>query len=201
MLFESLGATQIVEGGQSMNPSAADLVEAIGRTRAESVFLLPNNSNVVLAAEQAATLSEKNVRVIRTDSIPAGLAAMVAFDPSRDAEENAEEMEEAVAAVATGAVTVASKDAQLNGLAVRKGNFLGLADGEPVAQGTSFDEVARAVVDKLLAEPRGVMTLLTGADEPDVKALVTALEEQHPGLELEVHPGGQPLYPLLLSAE
>ena len=200
-LFESLGATQIVEGGQSMNPSAADLVEAIGRTRAESVILLPNNSNVVLAAEQAATLSEKNVRVIRTDSIPAGLAAMVAFDPSRDAQENAAEMEEAVAAVATGAVTVASKDAQLNGLAVRKGNFLGLADGEPVAQGEDFDEVARAVVDRLLSEPRGVMTLLTGADEPDVKALVTALEAQHPDLELEVHPGGQPLYPLLLSAE
>jgi dihydroxyacetone kinase-like predicted kinase len=103
--------------------------------------------------------------------------------------------------VATGAVTVASKDAQLNGLAVQKGNFLGLADGEPVAQGTDFDEVAHAVVERLLAEPRGVMTLLTGADEPDVKALVSALEAQHPGLELEVHPGGQPLYPLLLSAE
>jgi DAK2 domain fusion protein YloV len=201
ILFESLGATQIVQGGQSMNPSAADLVDAIGRARAKSVLLLPNNSNVVLAAEQAATLSDKTVRVIRTESIPAGLAAMVAFDPSRDAEANAEEMEEAVATVATGAVTVASKDAQLNGLTVQKGNFLGLADGEPVAQGEDFDEVARAVVERLLAEPRGVMTLLTGADQPDVEALVSALEAQHPDLELEVHPGGQPLYPLLLSAE
>ena len=90
---------------------------------------------------------------------------------------------------------------QLNGIAVQKGNFLGLAEGEPVAQGTSFDEVARAVIDKLLAEPRGVMTLLTGADEPDVQSLVALLEQQHPGLEFEVHPGGQPLYPLLLSAE
>jgi dihydroxyacetone kinase-like predicted kinase len=200
-LFESLGATQIVEGGQSMNPSAADLVDAIARTRADAVIVLPNNSNVVLAAEQAAELSEKNVRVIRTDSIPAGLAAMVAFDASRDADENAQEMEEAVAVVATGAVTIASKDAQLNGLAVQKGNYLGLADGEPVAQGANFDEVARAVVDRLLSEPRGVMTLLTGADEPDVQSLVAALEQQHPSLELEVHPGGQPLYPLLLSAE
>jgi dihydroxyacetone kinase-like predicted kinase len=184
-----------------MNPSAADLVAAIGRTRADSAILLPNNSNVVLAAEQAAALSEKNVRVIRTDSIPAGLAAMVAFDPTRDVEANVEEMEEAVATVATGAVTIASKDAQLNGLAVQKGNFLGLADGEPVAQGTDFDEVARAVVDRLLLQPRGVMTLLTGSDEPDVGALVAELEAKHPDLELEVHPGGQPLYPLLLSAE
>jgi dihydroxyacetone kinase-like predicted kinase len=165
------------------------------------VILLPNNSNVVLAAEQAAELAEKSVRVIRTDSIPAGLAAMVAFDGSRTADENAAEMEEAVAAVATGAVTVASKDAQLNGLAVQKGNFLGLADGEPVAQGEDFDAVAQAVIDRLLAEPRGVMTLLTGADEPDVQPLVAALEQQHPSLELEVHQGGQPLYPLLLSAE
>jgi dihydroxyacetone kinase-like predicted kinase len=200
-LFESLGATQIVEGGQSMYPSAADLVEAIGRARSDEVILLPNNSNVVLAAEQAAELAEKSVRVIRTDSIPAGLAAMVAFDGSRTADENAAEMEEAVAAVATGAVTVASKDAQLNGLAVQKGNFLGLADGEPVAQGEDFDAVAQAVIDRLLAEPRGVMTLLTGADEPDVQPLVAALEQQHPSLELEVHQGGQPLYPLLLSAE
>ena len=200
-LLERLGASHNVEGGPSMNPAAADLVDAIGRTHAASVLLLPNNSNVVLAAEQAATLSERNVRVIRTDSIPAGLAAMVAFDPSREAEANAGDMEEAVATVATGAVTVASKDSQLNGLAVQKGNFLGLADGEPVAQGADFDEVARAVVDRLLSRPRGVMTLLTGSDEPDVTALVAELGAQHPGLELEVHPGGQPLYPLLLSAE
>ncbi len=201
MLFESLGATQIVQGGQSMNPAAADLVAAIQRARSQAVIVLPNNSNVVLAAEQAAELSEKNVRVVRTDSIPAGLAAMVAFDPSREADDNIADMEEAIAAVATGAVTVASKDAQLNGLAVQKGNFLGLADGEPVAQGASFDTVARAVVDKLLSEPRGVMTLLTGADEPNVQSLVAELEAQHPSLELEVHQGGQPLYPLLLSAE
>jgi dihydroxyacetone kinase-like predicted kinase len=201
VLFESLGATQIVEGGQSMNPAAADLVEAIQRARSDAVIVLPNNSNVVLAAEQAAELSEKSVRVVRTDSIPAGLAAMVAFDPARDVDENVGDMEDAVASVATGAVTVASKDAQLNGLAVQKGNFLGLADGKPVAQGESFDIVARAVVDRLLAEPRGVMTLLTGADEPDVEPLVAALGEQHPSLELEVHQGGQPLYPLLLSAE
>jgi dihydroxyacetone kinase-like predicted kinase len=200
-LYESLGATQIVEGGQSMNPAAADLLAAIERARADDVIVLPNNPNVVLAAEQAAGLSDKRVSVIRTDSIPAGLAALVAFDPSRDADANVAEMEEALAAVATGAVTVASKDAQLNGLRIRKGNFLGLAGGKPIAEGASFDEVATAVVERLLAEPRGVMTLLTGAEEPDLAPLIARVEAQHPDVELEVHEGGQPHYPLLLSAE
>jgi DAK2 domain fusion protein YloV len=200
-LFESSGATQIVEGGQSMNPSAAQLVAAVERARAPSVFVLPNNSNVILAAEQAAELSPKDVRVIRTDSIPAGLAAIVAFDGSLDADDNAAAMEEAVASVVTGSVTIASKDAQLNGVAIRKGNFLGLAGGQPVAQGKDFDEVAHAVFERLLAEPRGFVTLLTGAHPPDVTKLVAALERRHPGLELEVHEGGQPHYPLLVSAE
>jgi DAK2 domain fusion protein YloV len=132
-LFETSGATQMVEGGQSMNPSASELVAAIERARAPTVFVLPNNSNVILAAEQASRLTQKDARVIRTDSIPAGLAALVAFDPSRDAEANTAAMEDALTSIATGAVTIASKDAQLNGIAIRKGNFLGLAGDEPVA--------------------------------------------------------------------
>jgi len=200
-LFESSGASQIVEGGQSMNPSAAELVAAIDRARAPSVFVLPNNSNVILAAEQAAELSAKDVHVVRTNSIPAGLAAIVAFDGSRTAETNATSMEEALASVATGSVTIASKDAQLDGFAIRKGNFLGLAGGEPVAQGEEFEEVARAVFERLLAEPRGFVTLLTGEHGPDVTKLVAALKDEHPELELEVHEGGQPHYPLLVSAE
>jgi len=200
-LYESLGATLIVEGGQSMNPAASDLVAAIELAHANNVIVLPNNSNVVLAAEQAAELTDKRVHVIRTESIPAGLAVMVAFDPSHDASTNVADMEEALASVSTGAVTIASKDAKLNGLQIAKGNFLGLAEGEPVAQGESFDEVAKAVVARLLAEPRGVMTLLTGAEEPDLAALIALVEAEHPDVELEVHEGGQPHYPLLLSAE
>jgi uncharacterized protein len=200
-LFESLGATQIVEGGPSMNPSAADLVAAISRAHADSVVILPNDSNVVLSAEQAASLAGRDVRVVHTESIPEGLAAMVAFDPSRGVDENVAEMDEAVAAVVTGSVTIASKDAKLNGVTITKGSFLGLAEGKAISSGDSFDTVARAVVEQLLAEPRGVLTLLTGADEPNVEALVAALEVEHPDVELEVHEGGQPHYPLLLSAE
>jgi DAK2 domain fusion protein YloV len=200
-LFERSGASQIVEGGQSMNPSAAELLAAIDRARAPTVFVLPNNSNVILAAEQAAGLSDKDVRVVRTDSIPAGLAAIVAFETWRDADENEAAIEEAVASVGAGVVTIASKDAQLNGLTIHKGNYLGLAGGEPVAQGERFDDVAGLVVDRLLAEPRGIVTLLKGADEPDVTALLAALTERHPDVEVEVHEGGQPHYALLIAAE
>jgi dihydroxyacetone kinase-like predicted kinase len=184
-----------------MNPSAAELVAAIDRARAQTVFLLPNNSNVILAAEQAAELSDKDVRVIRTGSIPAGLAAIVAFEAWRDADDNAAAIEDAVATVGAGSVTIASKDAQMNGLAIRKGDYLGLVDEEPVAQGDSFDDVSSAVVERLLAEPRGIVTLLKGSDEPDVAALVAALGERHPDVEVEVHEGGQPHYSLLIAAE
>ena len=200
-LFETLGATSFVEGGQTMNPSTADLVAAVERTGAAEVVLLPNNSNVIMSAEQAAQLAGKPVHVVASDSIPAGLAAIVAFDPQRAAEENAAEMREVLESIATGEVTVASRDAQLNGLAVPKGSFLGLADGEAVAVGESFEEVAGQVVDRLLAEPRGMLTLLRGAEAPDLDALVASLAKQHPDVEVDVQDGGQPHYPLLLSAE
>jgi DAK2 domain fusion protein YloV len=200
-LFESLGAARIVEGGQTMNPSTADLVAAIEAAPGGDVILLPNNANVVLSAEQAGRLASKHVEVVATDSLQAGLAAMVAFNPDRSAAENAGEMRDVLAAVATGEVTVASRDVELNGLSVRKGAYLGLAAGRPVAGGPDFDEVAAAVAERLLAEPHDVLTLLTGDAEPDVARLVERLRARHPELELDVQHGGQPHYPLLLSAE
>ncbi len=200
-LFESLGATRVVAGGQSMNPSTAELVEAVDSASADGVILLPNNSNVLLTAEQAVELAGKQVRVVPTDSIQAGLAAMVAFDPERTPEENAAEMGEALAGVATGEVTVASRDVELNGLSIRKGAFLGLAGGEPIAGGSDFDDVVLAVVARLLDEPRDVLTLLIGEDRPELDDLLRLFGERYPALEVEVQEGGQPHYPLLLSAE
>jgi len=200
-LFESLGATKIVEGGQTMNPSTAELVAAVDSTGAPEVVLLPNNSNVILSAEQAVGLTAKAVELVPTDSIQAGLAAMVAFQPERSATENVAEMREILEGVATGEVTIASRDVEMNGLAVRKGAWLGLADGQAVAGGADFEEVAAAVAERLLSEPRGVLTLLTGADEPELEGLLERIEELHPDLELDVQAGGQPHYPLLLSAE
>ena len=200
-LFESYGAAKVIEGGQTMNPSTADIVAAIQATRATEVLVLPNNSNVILSAEQAAKLVDKQVRVIPSRSVPAGLAAIVRYLPSLSAEENEAAMLEALDQVCTGEVTVASRDVELDGVAVRKGAWLGLADGAAVASSSDFDEVAWAVVEKLLGDGREVLTLLTGEDEPDLAGFLRRLEEQHPAVELDVQPGGQPHYPLLLSAE
>ena len=199
-LFESFDAV-VVDGGRTMNPATSELLDAVERAPAPEVVLLPNNGNVIMAAEQAAANAEKTVRVVPTRSLQAGLAALVAFDPALGADDNAAALGEAVAGVATGAVTVASRDVQLNGVAVEKGKWLGLADGEPVAGGETFDEVVRAVLDELLAEPRDVLTLLTGEDAPVLDGLLSMLEAEHPALELEVHQGGQPNYPLLMAAE
>ena len=200
-LFASLGAAWIIEGGQTMNPATAELLAAIEEARAPEVIVLPNNGNVILSAEQAASLAAKPVHVIHADSIPAGLAAMVAFDPHASGEENAAAMREVIEGVATGEVTVASRDAELNGFMIRKGHYLGLAGGTAVAEGESFDEVAAEVVERLLAEPRGVLTLLTGAEPPQLDRLLSRVAERHPEVELDVQEGGQPHYPLLLSAE
>jgi DAK2 domain fusion protein YloV len=199
-LFESLGA-RVVDGGRTMNPATADILAAIESAPAGEVVVLPNNKNVIMSAEQAADHSSKTARVVPTVSIQAGLAAMVAFDATRSAMENVSEMHDALESVTTGAVTVASRDVDTNGVAIRKGAWLGLADGEPVAGGESFDEVARIVVERMLSEPRGVLTLLTGEEPPPLDALLAELETRHPEVELEVHEGGQPHYALLLAAE
>ena len=199
-LFESFGAV-VVDGGKTMNPSTADLVAAIEQAPGREVIVLPDNGNVILASEQAAENATKVVRVVPTRSLQAGLAALVAFDPSQHAEENVAAMQEASEAVATGAVTIASRDVQLNGVAVQKGRWLGLADGEPVVGGDTFDEVAGAVLERLLREPRSIVTLLTGESPPSLDGLLARIASEHPDVELDVHEGGQPHYPLLLAAE
>ncbi|HZR96182.1 MAG TPA: DAK2 domain-containing protein [Gaiellaceae bacterium] len=204
-LFESLatgvGPLEIVEGGQTMNPSTSDLLRAVQSLDAEEAIILPNNSNIVLAAEHAAAHADRTVEVVHATSIPAGLAAMVAFDGTRSAADNAAEMRDAVAAVATGEVTIASRDVQMNGIAIRRGDWLGLADGEPVAGGGDFDAVVEAVVERLLAGPRGLLTVLTGADEAPLDGVLARIAERHPDVDVDVQAGGQPHYHLLLSAE
>lgn len=200
-LFEQYGATRVLEGGQTMNPSTQEIVDAIEATPATEVLVLPNNSNVILSAEQAATMATKPVRVIPSRSVQAGLAAIVRYLPSLTAAENETAMLEALAQVATGEVTVASRDVELDGVAVRKGAYLGLAEGKAVASSQDFEEVACAVVERLLGNGREVLTLLTGADEPDLDGFLRRLQKAHPDIELDVQPGGQPHYPLLLAAE
>jgi DAK2 domain fusion protein YloV len=199
-LFESLGA-RVVDGGRTMNPSTADLLAAVEAASAGEVVLLPDSRNVLMAAEHAAANASRQVRVVPATTVQAGLAALVEFDPARGADENAAAMTIAAEAVSTGAVTIASRDADSNGVAIRRGAWLGLADGEPVAVGDTFDDVARAVLGRLLADPREIVTLLAGEGAPPLDGLLAEVATAHPGLELEVHDGGQPHYALLLAAE
>jgi fatty acid kinase len=200
-LFESLGATRVIEGGQTMNPSTAEILEAIEATPADEVLVLPNNANVTLTAEQAAGLSSKPVRVVPSRSVQAGLAAMGRYVPTNSPEQNERDMLEALASAATGEVTIASRDAELDGVAIRKGGYLGLVGETAVAAGDDLHAVVTEVVERVLAGEREWLGLLTGEGAPRLDGLVAAIEREHPDVHIEVHDGGQPHYPLLVVAE
>jgi hypothetical protein len=200
-LFESLGATRVIEGGQSMNPSAADILDAIESVPTDVVLLLPNNANVVLTAEQAAALSEKDVRVIPSRSVQAGFAAIGRFISSASADDNERALLEGLAGAVTGEITVAVRDAELDGVEIRKGEYLGLVDDTAVVSDGDLATAVQAVVERVLAGDREFLTILTGEGAPPLDGLVSALKRRHPGLEVEVHEGGQPHYPLLVVAE
>jgi DAK2 domain fusion protein YloV len=200
-LFESLGATRVIEGGQTMNPSAAEIVDAIEWVPAQEVIVLPNNGNVILAAEQAATLASKPVHVVPSRSVQAGFAAIVRFLPTSSPKENEAAMLDVLASVATGEVTVASRDARLNGVSIRKGAYLGLVDGSPIAADDDVDTVTLAVIEHLLTGAHERLDIITGENAPPLGALRSAIEGRYPAVEVEVHDGGQPHYPLLLVAE
>jgi len=200
-LFESLGATRVIEGGQTMNPSTAELVQAIEATPADEVLVLPNNSNVILTAEQAAELSSKPVRVIPSRSVQAGLAAMGRYISTNTPDQNEADMLGALASVTTGEVTVASRDAKLDGITIRKGAYLGLVDDAAVVADENLDMVVKEVVERVLAGEREWLGLLAGEDAPPLDRLVADLQRDHPEVEIEAHHGGQPHYPLLVVAE
>jgi DAK2 domain fusion protein YloV len=199
-LFESLGAV-CVDGGETMNPSTSDLVAAIESVPEGDVVVLPNSKNVVMAAEHAAREAAKEARVVATHTLQAGLGALVAYDGRRPLEENVSEMEEAAAAVRSGAVARASRTATVGPLEVEQGQFVGLVDGEPVTVGATLEPVAREVVERLLGEASEVLTILIGEEGEEAKSLVTGIRTAHPELEVEVHAGGQPHYPLLFGVE
>jgi dihydroxyacetone kinase-like predicted kinase len=203
-LFRSLGCAAVVDGGQSMNPSAAQLVQAISEVRGRQVVVLPNNSNVVLTAEQAATMAgERPVSVVPSTSIPAGLAAMVAFDAERDGAENVAEMTASLRHVHSAEITHAVRDSEADGVHVRKGQVIGLVDDSLVAAGEDLLEVFREVMRRLVEKDVELVTLLTSLNGWQVtpEQLSEAVTEVCPACEISLHEGGQPLYPLLVSAE
>ena len=184
-----------------MNPSTADIVAAIEATPATEVIVLPNNSNVILSAEQAVSLATRPARVVPSRSQQAGLAAMVRYLPSSSAQDNETAMTAALSDVATGEVVRASRTVELDGVAVREGEWLGLVDEVAVAASDDFEAVVVAVVEHVLGGGRELLTLLTGSEEPDLSRVLSRLGSDYPTVEIETHAGGQPHYPLLVFAE
>jgi uncharacterized protein len=200
-LFENLGASLVVEGGETMNPSTAEIVAAIDAVPASGVIVLPNNPNVLMAAEQAASLTSKDVRVVPSTSIQAGFAAAVRFLATSELTENETAMREALASVSTGEVSIASRDAQLNGVAVRRGQFFGLCSSGAVAADDAFEDVLLAVVERMLSPDHERIDLILGEGAPPVESVRAAIELAHPGLDVEVYEGGQPHHPVLAVSE
>ncbi len=201
-LFASLGATVLIEGGQTMNPSAEEILEGVSQAAAQSVVILPNNKNIILAAEQVARLADREVLVLPTRSLQAGLSALVGFEPTVSGPENVARMKESLSGLATAEVTRAVRDSRLDGLAIRKGDYLGLVDGQVVIAARDLARVVEEVADRLIDPEKEVLTVLLGDDgRAEAEASVALLRERYPDVEIEVYDGGQPHYPLLLSAE
>ena len=202
-VFRDTGATHLVTGGNTMNPSVRDLMDAIDRTSAETVYVLPNNKNIVPAAKQAAEQSKKNVFVVGTVSIPQGIAALLGFGPEDEPDRNVLNMEVARNAVVSGEITRAARDASIEGVDVRQGQFLALLDGKPRAAGDDLNPVLIDLVGEADVPSGGLVTLYWGEmlSSDDADSASQALQEAYDGLEVEVHRGGQPHYEFIVSIE
>jgi hypothetical protein len=203
-LFRDLGCHAVVDGGQSMNPSAAQLLEAVEALGADEVVVLPNNGNVILTAEQAAGMSSLHIAVVPSRSIPSGLAAMVAFEPDEDAVGNARLMQDAIADVRYAEVTHAVRDSELDGLKVMKGQAMGIVDGRLVAAADDIEGAFGGVLGEFArggAEYVTVLTALNGSSGTTREQLEELAARLAPDAEVSFHEGGQPLYPILASAE
>ena len=202
-VFQSLGVSAIVRGGQTMNPSTQDLLEAIGTLSTERVIVLPNNGNVILAAEQARALSEKPVAVVPSRSVPQGIAALLAVNYQADFEANVSAMIGAMEEVETGEITTATRSATINGLKIAEGQIIGLHDDELKVTGTTVEEVVQALLTEIDPGQREIITLYYGetVSEAEASALAGLLQETWPDQEVEVVAGGQPHYHYILSVE
>ena len=202
-VFTSLGATAIVPGGQTMNPSTKDLLQAIELVASDKVIILPNNKNIVLTAEQVQSLTEKSVKVVPTKTIPQGVAALLAFDYEADFETNAQIMNKAKSAAKTIEVTRAVRSTQLGELKIKKNQAIGLLDGDLLAAGSDTTDVLNKMLAGLNLNKAEVITIYYGADTElaEAEQISVSIREQHPQLQIEVVRGGQPHYNYIISIE
>ena len=202
-LFHSVGVTQIIQGGQTMNPSTKDIVDAINATGKDKVIVLPNNKNIFLAAEQAADVADANVKVVHTRSITQGLSAMINFNKEADIDENVAAMEEALDDVISGQVTVAVRDTTIDGQEIKKDNYMGIVDGSIKVTDPDRKQATLEMVKAMLDEDSEVITIIYGADadQAEAQAIADEIQSWDEDYEIEIHEGDQPVYPYLISVE
>ena len=203
-IFEEIGVDYVIRGGQTMNPSTDDIISAIDKVNAENVFILPNNKNIVLAANQAAEIVDaKKVYVVTTATIPQGIAAMLEFNEALEPEENLEGMKEASLGIKTGEITFAVRDTSVEGKEIRKNNIMGISDNGIDAVGTDVEEVTKQLIDTLVDEDSGLISLYYGEDvsKEEAEAFAASLSEKYDDLDVDIRFGGQPIYYYILSVE
>ncbi|EFU74577.1 MAG: DAK2 domain-containing protein [Enterococcus italicus] len=202
-LFKSLGVNYVISGGQTMNPSTEDIVKAIEEVNADKVIVLPNNKNIFMAADQAAEVAEIPVAVVPSKTISQGMSAMLAFNETASLDENKEAMTEALAGVVSGSITHAIRDTQIDGIIITDGDFLGMVDGRIVASMTDVFAAGMTTLKKMITDETEIVTIIIGEEgsQKEADAYASALAEEFPDIELEIHEGNQPVYPYLFAAE
>jgi len=202
-IFRDLGASEIIEGGQTMNPSTEDILKSVNNVNAETVFIFPNNSNIILAASQAKTLAEKNVVVVTTKTIPQGISALMALDYDKDIEENTKKINKAIASVKSGLLTYAVRNSNYDGINIEEGNILGMVEGKIKGVGKDIKEVSHKVLEEMIDEESSLISIYYGSDvtENEAQKLAEEIGEFYNDCEIELHFGGQPLYYYILSVE
>lgn len=202
-IFRDLMVDEVVEGGQTMNPSIQDIADAAKRANAKKVFVFPNNTNIILAAQQAVELCDFELAVIPSKSIPQGVSAALAFHPDMAFDENVRRMNDAIGTVKTGQVTYAVRDSSFDGKEIHNGDIMGLAEGKIKVVGSAVDQVTLDLLAEMADDDSEILTLYYGSDvtAEDAEALGERIGQQYPDMELEIHSGGQPLYYYILSLE
>ncbi len=202
-VFESVNVDRIVEGGQTMNPSTQDLLDAVSKVNAENVFILPNNKNIILAAQQVNELSDKNVIVIPTKNMPQGISAMLVFDEEADIETNTESMNEMMSAVKCGQVTFAARDSEVGGFDIHEGDVMGMIGSDITNIGSDINDVSYELAEKMIDEDTALATIYYGADtdEESANALADRISEKYGDIDVSVVSGGQPVYYYMIAVE
>ncbi len=203
-IFKSLGVDHIIEGGQTMNPSTEDMLNAIEQVNAENIFIFPNNSNIILAAQQAQSITEdKNIIVVPTKTVPQGISALIAYSEEASPDENLQAMTEEIANVKSGSVTYAVRDTEIDDKQIKQGDIMGIGDKTILSVGKDIKEVTKDMIEQLADEDSELISIYYGAEvtEEEAGALAEAVEKAHPDVDVEVNFGGQPIYYYILSVE